>query len=203
MCHNLTPLRLTCLLSILEMVSKGYWKGKVNLDKERTSTAFWYKCILPQVCTCVLIAFCSYLSFWWGNGVRGPKRSPVLVLNAKGGEIKAKANGSANHLWISQNCRVRIFVFDQNPLICKNFLLWGRISIMGKGGVFGIWSNLLLKDLSIYQNKCVGRSDRKKNLFCENKPSGGKSDPNMPNSLKTLLVFNLHFWVLIDMLVRN
>jgi hypothetical protein len=30
-------------------------------------------------------------------------------------------------------------------------------------------------------------------LFCENKPSGGKSDPNMPNFLKILLVFNLHF----------
>jgi hypothetical protein len=49
-----------------------------------------------------------------------------------------------------------------------------------------------LKDLSICQNKCVGLRDRKKNLFCENKPSGGKIDPNMPNSLKILLVFNLH-----------
>jgi hypothetical protein len=25
--------------------------------------------------------------------------------------------------------------------------------------------------------------DRKNNLFCENKPSGGKSDPNMPNPM--------------------
>jgi hypothetical protein len=24
--------------------------------------------------------------------------------------------------------------------------------------------------------------NKKKNLFCENKPSGGKSDPNMPKS---------------------
>jgi hypothetical protein len=37
-----------------------------------------------------------------------------------------------------KNCRVRIFVFDQNPLIAKIVLLWGRISIMGKRGVFGI-----------------------------------------------------------------
>jgi hypothetical protein len=29
-------------------------------------------------------------------------------------------------------------------------------------------------------------------LFCENKPSGGKSDPNMPNSMWDKLVFNLH-----------
>jgi hypothetical protein len=30
-------------------------------------------------------------------GLKG-KNDPVLVFNAKGGEIKAKANGSANHL---------------------------------------------------------------------------------------------------------
>jgi hypothetical protein len=41
--------------------------------------------------------------------------------------------------WISQplvnfkNCRVRIFVFDQNPLIGKIVLLWGRNLIMEKG----------------------------------------------------------------------
>jgi hypothetical protein len=29
------------------------------------------------------------------------------------------------------------------------------------------------------------------NLFCENKPSGGKNDPNMPNPIITLLVFKL------------
>jgi hypothetical protein len=30
--------------------------------------------------------------------VKRAKNDPVLVLNAKGGEIKAKANGLANHL---------------------------------------------------------------------------------------------------------
>jgi hypothetical protein len=39
---------------------------------------------------------------------------------------------------ISKICRVRSFVFDQNPLIAKIILLWGRILIMGKGGVLGI-----------------------------------------------------------------
>jgi hypothetical protein len=29
------------------------------------------------------------------------------------------------------------------------------------------------------------------NLFCENKPSGGKNDPNIPNPMIILLVFNL------------
>jgi hypothetical protein len=37
-----------------------------------------------------------------------------------------------------KNYRVRTFVFDQNPLIAKTVLLWGRILIMGKGGVCGI-----------------------------------------------------------------
>jgi hypothetical protein len=153
-CYNLTPLRLTCLLSTLEIVSKVYWKGKVNLDKERASTAFRYKCILSQSRTYVLIAFCAYLTFWWGNGVKGPKRSPILVLNAKGGEIQAKANGSSNHLWISKIVELESLCFNQNPLIAKIGLLWGRIFAMGKRRVCGIWSNLLLKDLLIFQNKC-------------------------------------------------
>jgi hypothetical protein len=37
-----------------------------------------------------------------------------------------------------QNFSVRFFMFDQNPLIAKIVLLWGRNLIMGKGGVFGI-----------------------------------------------------------------
>jgi hypothetical protein len=36
-----------------------------------------------------------------------------------------------------QNFSVRFLVFDQNPLIAKIVLLWGRKLIMGKGGVFG------------------------------------------------------------------
>jgi hypothetical protein len=28
----------------------------------------------------------------------------------------------------------------------------------------------------------LGALNRKKNLICKNKPSGGKSDPNMPNT---------------------
>jgi hypothetical protein len=132
MCYNLTPSRLTCLLSTLDIVSKVHWKEKVNLDKEKASTAFRYKCILSQVCTWVLIAFCSCLTFWWGNGVKRAKSYLVLVLNAKGGEIKAKANGSANHLLNFKNYRVRIFVFDQNSLIANLF---------SYGGEFSLWEN--------------------------------------------------------------
>jgi hypothetical protein len=34
------------------------------------------------------------------------------------------------------NFSVRFLVFDQNPLIAKTILLWGRNSIMGKRGSF-------------------------------------------------------------------
>jgi hypothetical protein len=61
------------------------------------------------------------------------------VLNAKGGEIKAKATGSANHLRILKIVELE-FVICQNTLIAKFGLLWGRILIMGKGGVFGTGS---------------------------------------------------------------
>jgi hypothetical protein len=37
-----------------------------------------------------------------------------------------------------QNFSVRVFVFDQNPLIAKIVVLWGRNLIMEKGVVFGI-----------------------------------------------------------------
>ena len=145
MCYNLTPLRLTCLLSILEIVSKVYWKGKVNLDKERASTALWYKCILSQARTYVLIAFCAYLTFWWGNGVKGPKRSPVLVLNAKGGEIKAKANGSANNLWISL---IKILLLQNCSLMGENFRY-------GKKGEFVAFDQIYSRKISWFAKTSV------------------------------------------------
>jgi hypothetical protein len=43
---------------------KGVLKGKSELGQKRASTAFRYKYILSQVCTCILIAFCAYLTFW-------------------------------------------------------------------------------------------------------------------------------------------
>jgi hypothetical protein len=92
------------------------------------------------------------------------------VLNAKGGEIKAKANGSANHLWISKTVELESLCLIKTLLLQKMFS-YGGIFYYGKKGEFVAFdqiSNLLLKDLSICQNKCVGLRDRKKNLFCEN-----------------------------------
>jgi hypothetical protein len=43
-----------------------------------------------------------------------------------------------------------------------------------KGGVFEIFDQFLLEQLSLCLNKCVWLRDRKLNLICKNKPSGGK-----------------------------
>jgi hypothetical protein len=58
------------------------------------------------------------------------------VLNAKGGEIKAKANGLANHLKILKIVELE---FDFVKLLnLQNLVSYGgEFLIMGKGGVFG------------------------------------------------------------------
>jgi hypothetical protein len=66
------------------------------------------------------------------------KIDPVLVLDAKGGENKAKSKKLISyHLRILN--RVRVFVC-QNTLVClllsKVDLLWGEYLIMGKRGSF-------------------------------------------------------------------
>jgi hypothetical protein len=82
------------------------------------------------------------------------QNDPVLVLNAKGGEIKAKANGSANHLRILKIVELE---FDfvkilklQNLVSCG-----GEFLIMGKRGSFWYLINFLLEHLLICPNKCV------------------------------------------------
>jgi hypothetical protein len=54
------------------------------------------------------------------------------VLNAKGGEIKAKAKWISQPLVDFENRGVRI-CFCQNTLIAKFGLFWGSLLIMEKG----------------------------------------------------------------------
>jgi hypothetical protein len=58
------------------------------------------------------------------------------VLNAKGGEIKAKATGSATTLRILKTIELELLIC-QNTLIAKFGLLWGEFFIMAKRGSFG------------------------------------------------------------------
>jgi hypothetical protein len=62
-------------------------------------------------------------------------------------------------------------VFSVRMLYCKNCSLMGKNFDYGKRESF--W----------YLMKTSLNGDRKINLFSENKPSGGKSDPNMPKSM--------------------
>jgi hypothetical protein len=91
----------------------------VNLDKEEASIVFRYQYILFQVTICVfLIALGSTCNFCEAMGLERPNSSSVLVLNAKGGEIKAKATRSAITCQFYKSFSVRI-------LYCKNCSLMG------------------------------------------------------------------------------
>jgi hypothetical protein len=83
------------------------------------------------------------------------KNDLVLVLNAKGGEIKAKANGSATTCEISK--RVELELFDLSKysyclLLSKVGLLWGECLIMGKRGSFWLLINFSI-GISLFMPK--------------------------------------------------
>jgi hypothetical protein len=111
------------------------------------------------------------------------------VLDAKGGENKAKArNGSAttwgwNGSATTWGCLKKVeleflFVKNFNCLFVVSFVkswsLVGRRLDYGKRGSFWIFDQILLKYLSLCFNKCIWLRDRKLSLICKNKPSGGK-----------------------------
>jgi hypothetical protein len=117
---------------------------------------------------------------------------PVLVLNAKGGEIQAKANGSANHLWISKNIKLE-FVFRPKFSYCKIWFIMGENFDYGKKGEFLALDQIYSWSISQFaQTNGFDLEIGKRICFFENKPSGGKSDQNMPNSMWEKLVFKLH-----------
>jgi hypothetical protein len=117
------------------------------------------------------LPFALYWHFWWGNGVERAKNDPVLVLNAKGGEIKAKANGSANHLRILKIVELE-FDFDK---ILKIWSLVRRIFDYGQKGEFLVLDQFFSWNISWFaQTSEFDLEIGKRNLICKNKPSGGK-----------------------------
>jgi hypothetical protein len=69
-------------------------------------------------------------------GLKGAKNDPILVLNAKGGEIKGQSKWISYHLWILKKLELELLICPKYSY-CKIWSLVGRILIMGKGGVFG------------------------------------------------------------------
>jgi hypothetical protein len=103
------------------------------------------------------------------------------VLNAKGGEIKAKANGSANHLWLLKREELEI-CFCQNTLIAKFGLLWGIIFWLWEKGEFltlhqfHSWNTSLFAQTSVFDLKISKRI-----WFAKINQVVAKYDPNMSN----------------------
>jgi hypothetical protein len=171
---QLDHLRLIYLFEYTWCSLKGALKGKYGLGQCKD-----FHCTPVLVYSLPSSYLCSYClsalnwHFWWGNGVKGPRMILFWCLMPKGEKLRPKQMDQLSLVNFKNN-RVRIFWFVQNTLIAKFGLLWGRILILGKEGVFGTWSILLLEQLFMCPNKCVGLRDRKMNLICKNKPSGGK-----------------------------
>jgi hypothetical protein len=96
-------------------------------------------------------------------GLKATKFS-VLVLNAKGGEIKAKATGSTAQPPLV-NFKIFVFwtcLFDQNPLDVKEelsnyktILFLGESFLREKGGALSVWSKPVFENGLICKNKVI------------------------------------------------
>jgi hypothetical protein len=68
-------------------------------------------------------------------GLKGPKGYPVLVLNAKGGEIKGQSKWISQPLVYFKNIEVETLYLIKT-LLFENCSLMGEKLIMGKRGSF-------------------------------------------------------------------
>jgi hypothetical protein len=95
---------------------------------------------VPSSYLCFLIAFGFHLRvFCEAMGLRGLRVLLFWCLMLKGMKLRQRN-------WISQPLvNFNILVFDQNPLIAKLVLLWGRNSIMGKRGSFWYFIKTILE----------------------------------------------------------
>jgi hypothetical protein len=86
---QLDTLRLILCLSSLVLVSKVDSKGKVDLDHERLPLHSDERVIYSKFISIILLPFYSYLKILVRQWGLKAKNDLVLVLDAKGGEIKA------------------------------------------------------------------------------------------------------------------
>jgi hypothetical protein len=132
--------------------------------------------LIPSSSLYTYCLFALNWQFWWGNAVKGPRLILFWCLMPKGEKIRPKQMDQLP-LEHFENSRVRTFVLSKYSyclLLSKVGLLWGECLIMGKRESFWIFDQFLLEYLSLCLNKCVWLRDRKLNLICKSKPSGGK-----------------------------
>jgi hypothetical protein len=203
--QQLDLLRLTWLFEYTWCSLKGALKGKCGLGRCKD-----FHCTPVLVYLIPSSILCSNCLLLWidifgeAMGLKGQKWSRFGALMPKGEKLRPKQMDQPTKLENFENSRVRIW-FCQNTLIAKFGLLWGRILIMGKGGVFGTWSFFLLEYLSLCPNKRVWLRDRKMNLIYKNKSSGGKEWSKYVKSCAKMIwssfALMLHlFWLFFDVL---
>jgi hypothetical protein len=159
--------------------------------------------LIPRSFLCSIFLFALNWHFWWGNGVKRAKNNTVLVLNAKGGEIKAKANGSANHLWILKNNRVRTFDLSKILLVQNLVSRGGAFWLWEKGGVLALdqffsWNISRFTQTSVFDLE-IG----KRIWFAKTNQVVAKSDPNMPNYGKKQLDLQIELMLHVFLLLYD
>jgi hypothetical protein len=195
---QLDPLRLTFVFELLDVVSKVHWKRKGELGPCKD-----FHCTLvlvyspPSSFLCSSCLFALNWHFWWGNGVKGPIMIPFWCLMPKGEKLRPKKMDQLP-LENFENSRVRTFDLSK-ILLLQNLVSCGENSwLWEKGGVFGTWSIFPLEYLSLCLNMCVWLRDRKMNLICKNKPSGGKELSKYVKICANTILFSiavmLHFF---------
>jgi hypothetical protein len=138
---QLDPLRLTFVLEFTWWSLKGELKGKGELGPCKDFHYTPVKVYSPP--SSFLTSYCLFAlnwHFWWGNGVKGPRRTPFWCLMPKGEKLRPK---QMDQLPIEnfENSRVRIFDLSK-ILLLQNLVSCGEnIWLWEKGGVFGTRSN--------------------------------------------------------------
>jgi hypothetical protein len=180
------------------------WKGKVDLDHERLPLHSDERVTYSKFFSTLLLPFALNWQFWWGNEVKRAKIDPVLVLDAKGGENKAKARNGSATTWEFWKSRIRAFVW-QNTLsvsLCQKLVSCEEnVWLWEIGGVFESLINFYW-NTSLY----VSTSDfdleiRNWVVFAKTNQVVAKNDPNMPNLNQNKFLFlfalMLHFYMLL------
>jgi hypothetical protein len=122
------------------------------------------------------------------------KDDTVLVLNNKGGEIKAKSNGISYHLWNCENRTVRIFdlskySYCQNLISCReNVWLWEKGGVLALNHFYS-WIISLCAQTSVFDLE-IGKWI----WFAKTNQVVAKNDPNMSNFVKDYFCSQLHWY---------
>jgi hypothetical protein len=141
-----------------------------NFENSRVRIFYLSKILLLQN-----LVSCGEILWLWEKGefLKGPKMITFWCLMQKVEKLRPKQLDQLP-LENFENSRVRIFD-SSKILLLQNLVSCGEILwLWEKGGVFELCSISLLEYLSLGPNKWVWLRDRKMNLICKNKPSGGK-----------------------------